>query len=61
MITVGELMVDPQATRRLAQWLRLKTEGMSDRQVAKLVRWRITRRQMRWFTYEEVARSAPKR
>jgi hypothetical protein len=43
-ITVGKLKkAKPENLIRLAQSLHLRTEGMSHRQVARLVRWRITR------------------
>ena len=33
----------PENLLRLANWLKLYTDGMSHRQIAKLVWWRITR------------------
>jgi hypothetical protein len=33
----------PANLLRLANWLKLRTEGMSHRQISKLVYWRITR------------------
>ena len=36
----------PGSLLRLARFLRLRTEGMSHRQVAELVRWRTTRPDM---------------
>jgi hypothetical protein len=35
---------NPEALFRLAKYLRLNIVGMSARQVAKLIRWRTTRR-----------------
>lgn len=43
-LTVGKLKgAKPENLLRLANSLHLRTSGMSHRQVAKLVRWRITR------------------
>ena len=36
---------NPAGLRRLARWLKLRTEGMSERQVVNLVWWLITRRE----------------
>jgi hypothetical protein len=48
MVTKSELnqakRLNLVGLRRLAGWLRLRTDGMSDRQVAKLVWWLMTRR-----------------
>ena len=33
----------PEDILRLANWLKLKTKGMSRRQIIKLIKWRITR------------------
>jgi len=35
--------INPRGLLRLARFLRLRVEGMSPRQVANLVYWRITR------------------
>jgi primosomal replication protein N len=35
------LKASPEGVRRLAKYLRLHTEGMSDRQIKRLVWWRI--------------------
>jgi len=35
---------NPEGLRRLARWLKLRIDGMSDRQIAKLVWWLLTRR-----------------
>ena len=35
---------NPRGLRRLAQSLRLRTDGMSNRQIAKLIWWLLTRR-----------------
>lgn len=43
-LTVAKLRrAKPENLLRLAHSLNLRTEGMSHRQVARLVRWRITR------------------
>jgi hypothetical protein len=43
-LSVGRLKkAKPENLLRLARFLSLRTDGMSHRQVAKLVRWRITR------------------
>jgi hypothetical protein len=38
----------PENLLRLAQFLHLETTGMSHGQVARLIRWRITRPQVRF-------------
>lgn len=44
MIKISELKkTDAQNVRRLAKWLRLKTQGMSISQIIKLVKWRVSR------------------
>lgn len=53
-LTVGKLKkAKPENLLRLARSLNLKTEGMSHGQVARLVRWRITRPVHR-FDYENL-------
>lgn len=43
-ITVAKLKkAKPENLLRLARSLKLNTEGMSHRQIARLIRWRITR------------------
>lgn len=37
----------PENVKRLARWLGLHIDGMSDRQIVKLVWWRITRHHKR--------------
>jgi hypothetical protein len=37
----------PENLKRLANFLKLKTDGMSHRQIVKLVRWLLTRREKR--------------
>lgn len=37
------LKAKPEYVLRLAKWLHLHIDGMSSRQIAKLVYWRITR------------------
>ena len=37
----------PEAVLRLAKYLRLRTDGMSVRQVIRLIRWRLHRNR-RW-------------
>lgn len=39
--TIGKAKIDN--VFRLAKWLKLQINGMSFRQVVKLIRWRITR------------------
>lgn len=39
--TIGK--AKPENVIRLAKWLQLHINGMSFRQIVKLVRWRITR------------------
>ena len=44
MITTKQLKkAKPENVIRLSKWLKLDIEGMSLRQVIKLIRWRITR------------------
>jgi hypothetical protein len=38
----------PENLKRLADSLKLNTDGMSHRQIARLIRWRITRSQARF-------------
>lgn len=37
----------PENVKRLARWLKLDIDGMSDAQIVKLVWWRITRHHKR--------------
>lgn len=52
MVTRHELnqarRLNPAGLRRLAKFLRLHIDGMSDRQIVKLVWWLLTRRLKKW-------------
>jgi hypothetical protein len=52
MITKSDLRkAKPENVRRLAKWLDLHIDGMSDRQVIKLVHWYLTRRRYRMLEH----------
>lgn len=40
--------VNPDGLRRLARFMKLHIDGMSNRQVASLIRWRVTRDDMKY-------------
>jgi hypothetical protein len=43
----------PESVIRLANWLKLRIDGMSNRQIIKLVNWRLSRyeKRLRGFTW----------
>lgn len=43
-LTSAELARNPGGAWRFARWLGLRTEGLTDRQVIRAIRWRIARR-----------------